>query len=74
MTEDTQKILEELRIVRKLVIHLTAEVISMKSVVAVAGTPEGMTVDQVIKSMDETVRLVRNQIMEYDVESDDDES
>lgn len=71
MTEDTQKILEELRIVRRLIIHLTAEVISMKSVVAVAGTPEGMTVEQVIKSMDETVRQVRNQILEYDVENDE---
>ncbi len=71
MTEDTQKILEELRIVRKLVIHLTAEVLAMKSVVAFAGTPAGMTVEQVIKSMDETVRQVRNQIMEFDVEDDE---
>lgn len=71
MTDDTQKIMEELRVVRKLLINLTAEVISMKAVVALAGKPPGMTVDQVIRQMDENVRQLRNQISEFDVESDD---
>ncbi len=71
MTDDTQIILQELRVVRKLVINLTAEIISMKAVVAVAGKPAGMTVEQVIKTMDDNVRQLRNQLSEFDIEDTD---
>jgi hypothetical protein len=71
MNDDTEKILEELRVLRKLVINLTADVAAMKPFIAAAGKPVDMTLEEVVKQMDDTARHLRNQISEYDVEDED---
>ena len=65
---DTEKILEELRVIRKLVVHLAADVASMKPFVGAAGKAAGMTLDQAMAQMSETATHIRNQLSEFDVE------
>lgn len=61
MTE-TERILEELRVIRKLVIHVAADVASMKPFVGSAGNAGGMTLDQVMAQMSETATHIRDQL------------
>ena len=66
---ETERILEEVRVIRKLVIHVAADVASMKPFVAAAGKAAGMTLDQAIEQMNETATHIRNQLSEIDLKS-----
>jgi hypothetical protein len=63
---ETERILEELRVIRKLVIHVAADVASMKPFVAAAGKAAGMTLDQAIEQMNETATHLRKQLSEFE--------
>ena len=65
---DTEKIVEELRVIRKLVVHMAADVASMKPFVAAAGKAAGMTLEQAIEQMNETATNIRNQLSQVDVD------
>jgi hypothetical protein len=65
---DTEKILEELRLIRKLVVHVAADVASMKPFVAAAGKAAGMTLEQAVEQMNETATNIRNQLSQADVD------
>jgi hypothetical protein len=65
---ETEKLLEELRVIRKLVVHVAADVASMKPFVAAAGKAAGMTLDQAIEQMNETATNIRNQLSEFERE------
>ena len=66
---ETERIIEELRVIRKLLIHVTADVASMKPFVAAAGKAAGMTLDQAIEQMNETATHLRKQLSELEPES-----
>ncbi len=65
---DCERILEELRGIRKLVGHVAADVASMKPFVAAAGKSAGMTLEQAIEQMNETATNIRNQLPEFAAE------
>lgn len=67
---DTERIFEELRLLRKLVIHVAADVASMKPFVGAAGKAAGMTLEQAMEQMNETARHIRNQLSESGVEGE----
>ncbi len=73
MTDDTQKILAELRIHRTILLELTADVAALKLGVCAAVKADGLTAGQVSDMMADLTRQMKNRFSEYDVRPDDED-
>ena len=71
MTDDTQKILRELRILRTILLEQNADIAALKLGVLAAINSEGMTAGQVSDMMADLTRQMKNRFVEYDVRPDD---